>query len=98
MGLLSSENGSRYRGVSQLQSHQSRYSVQLSSGKFGVSAENLHRKPQSGEVRKNHFGDPIFRAALKGTNLRGQTPICGFLRVPAVFCVDMLSSGDLSIF
>ena len=29
--LLGSENGSRYRGVSQLQSHQSRYSVQLSS-------------------------------------------------------------------
>ena len=28
--LLGSENGSRYRGVSQLQSHQSRYSVQLS--------------------------------------------------------------------
>ena len=27
-----------------------------------------------------------YRAALKGTNLRGQTPICGFLRVPAVFC------------
>ena len=27
-----------------------------------------------------------FRAALKGTNLRGQTPICGFLRFPAVFC------------
>ena len=27
-----------------------------------------------------------FRAALKGTNLRGQTPISGFLRVPAVFC------------
>ena len=26
------------------------------------------------------------RAALKGTNLRGQTPICGFLRVPAVMC------------
>ena len=26
------------------------------------------------------------RAALKGTNLRGRTPICGFLRVPAVFC------------
>ena len=24
--------------------------------------------------------------ALKGTNLRGQTPICGFLRVAAVFC------------
>ena len=30
--LLGSENGSRYRGVSQLQSHQSRYSVQLSFG------------------------------------------------------------------
>ena len=28
--LLGSENGSRYRGVSQLQSHQSRCSVQLS--------------------------------------------------------------------
>ena len=28
--LLGSENGSRYRAVSQLQSHQSRYSVQLS--------------------------------------------------------------------
>ena len=26
------------------------------------------------------------RDALKGTNLRGRTPICGFLRVPAVFC------------
>ena len=25
-------------------------------------------------------------AALKGTNLRGRSPICGFLRVPAVFC------------
>ena len=28
----------------------------------------------------------FFRDALKGTNLRGQTPTCGFLRVPAVFC------------
>ena len=27
-----------------------------------------------------------YRAALKGTNLGGQTPICGFLRVPAAFC------------
>ena len=26
------------------------------------------------------------RATLKGTNLRGQTPICNFLRVPAIFC------------
>ena len=32
--LLGSENGSRYRGVSQLQSHQSRYSVQLSREVF----------------------------------------------------------------
>ena len=31
-GTLGSENGSRYRGVSQLQSHQSSYSVQLSMG------------------------------------------------------------------
>ena len=29
---------------------------------------------------------PRIGPALKGTNLRGQTPICGFLRVPAVFC------------
>ena len=29
---------------------------------------------------------PENRAALKGTNLRGRTPICSFLRVPAVFC------------
>ena len=28
----------------------------------------------------------LVRDALKGTNLRGQTPICGFLRLPAVFC------------
>ena len=35
----------------------------------------------------HHGGAPensSFRAALKGTNLRGQTPICGFLRVPAL--------------
>ena len=28
----------------------------------------------------------IFRAALKGTNLRGQTPICTLLWVPVVCC------------
>ena len=28
----------------------------------------------------------VHRGPRKGTNLRGQTPICGFLRVPAVFC------------
>ena len=33
--LLGPENGSRYRGVSQLQSHQSRYSVQLRRGAWG---------------------------------------------------------------
>ena len=33
--LLGSEIGSRYRGVSQLQSHQSRYSVQLSPSGHG---------------------------------------------------------------
>ena len=32
------------------------------------------------------FRSYVYRAALKGTNLRGQTPICGFLRVPAGFC------------
>ena len=26
------------------------------------------------------------RAALKGTNLRGRTPICGFVQVPVIFC------------
>ena len=29
---------------------------------------------------------PLSRAALKGTNLRGQTQICGFLRVADVSC------------
>ena len=31
------------------------------------------------------FSVTIIRAALQGTNLRGQTPICGFLQVPVVF-------------
>ena len=42
---LGSENGSRYRVVSQLQSHQSRYSVQLSEGN---SQYDLH--PPQGKV------------------------------------------------
>ena len=29
------------------------------------------------------------RAALKGTNLRGQTPICNFLRFSAVSCENL---------
>ena len=40
--LLGSENGSRYRGVSQLQSHQSRYSVQLRERPF------IHRQLPKG--------------------------------------------------
>ena len=30
----------------------------------------------------------FYRAVLKGTNLRGQTPICGFVRVPAFSAVS----------
>ena len=41
-GTLGSENGSRYRGVSQLQSHQSRYSVQLRA---------RHGPPLGGQTR-----------------------------------------------
>ena len=33
--------------------------------------------------------DATFRAVLKGTNLRGQTPIRGFLRKSAVFCENL---------
>ena len=35
---------------------------------------------------ENHGCGCVCRAALKGTNLRGQMPICGFLRVPAKIC------------
>ena len=35
------------------------------------------------------------RAALTGTNLRGQTPICNFLRVPEVFCGFLRESAFL---
>ena len=37
------------------------------------------------------FGKIWFRAALKGTNLRGQTPICGFLRFPPKICRFLVS-------
>ena len=40
--LLGSESGSRYRGVSQLQSHQSRYSVQL-RGPSGIGGDRVGR-------------------------------------------------------
>ena len=33
------------------------------------------------------------RAARKGMSLRGQTPICGYLRVPAVFCGSLRKSA-----
>ena len=37
------------------------------------------------------------RAVLKGTNLRGQTPICNFLRVPAVFCEHLRFSVKIRV-
>ena len=47
-----------------------------------------HNRPLRGRIlnKKNQSHLNFHRAALKGTNLRGQTPICGFLRIPAVFC------------
>ena len=39
--LLGSENGLLYRGVSQLQSHQSRYSEQLSKGCLALRIARL---------------------------------------------------------
>ena len=47
--LLGSENGLRYKGVSQLQSHQSRYSVQLSIWPFirlGLQSERSRGHPR----------------------------------------------------
>ena len=38
------------------------------------------------KTRNSSVRGPQIRAALKGTNLRGQTPICGFLRFPAKIC------------
>ena len=35
----------------------------------------------------------VFRAALKGTNLRGQIPICGLLRVAAGSCENLRFSA-----
>ena len=35
------------------------------------------------------------RATPKGTNLRGQTPICGFLQAPAVFCGFLRKSSQM---
>ena len=43
--LLGSENRSRYRGVSQLQSHQSRYSVQLKPRLSAFSEQTQHCGP-----------------------------------------------------
>ena len=55
--LLGSENGSRYRGVSQLQSHQSRYSVQLSSTYFVFKRRRLASAKISDESAKWHRKD-----------------------------------------
>ena len=33
---------------------------------------------------------PLHRATLKGTNLRGQPPICSFLRAHAIFCASQM--------
>ena len=48
------------------------------SEKLGIFLESLGWSHNVGSVS---------RAAPKRTSARGQTPICGFLRVPVVFCV-----------
>ena len=48
--FLGSENGSRYRGLSQLQSHQSRYSVQLRSRKCPKSLNSLECSLDTGRI------------------------------------------------
>ena len=51
------------------------------------TTENLNRQNSKVlSICREKETQTMVRAALKGTNLRGQTPICGFLRVPAVFC------------
>ena len=39
----------------------------------------------------------LARAALKRTNLRGQTPSCGFLQVLVVFCEDLRFSAKICV-
>ena len=57
--LLGSENGSRYRGVSQLQSHQSRYSVQLRP------EINSPRDPSQQKLWHENLSNPCKITALK---------------------------------
>ena len=56
----------------------------------GSQAQRDRKRQRDRETEKhtthlNFFDVNFFSAALKGTNLRGQTPICGFLQVPARF-------------
>ena len=45
-------------------------------------------KPNKGLFCEEFLAQPLQKIGprLRGRNLRGQTPICGFLRLPAVFC------------
>ena len=52
--------------------------------RFGNLPEMKRARPRLGESW--WVSSSATRAALNGTNLRGQTPICGFLPVPAVSC------------
>ena len=68
--LLGSENGSRYRGVSQLQSHQSRYSVQLRPYPETVLGHLLRFAPIcsdlfSEQIRKRLSADPFCKSSNK---------------------------------
>ena len=53
----------------------------------GTSRKACSENPELSAARERDALQRTFLGPrLKGTNLRGQTPICGFLRVPAVFC------------
>ena len=67
-----SENGSRYRGVSQLQSHQSRYSVQLSPKILALFGQREGER-QSEIQRAGHMdeADTFFAHSLINFGLRG---------------------------
>ena len=72
----------------------------------GPGIEQFRSRPSGLKISSDQswiefFDEAHSRAALKGTNLRGQTPICNFLRVPAVFdvsCENQRFSPKICVF
>ena len=69
--LLGSENGLRYGGVSQLQSHQSRYTVQLRPGLLGYPL-SLTRLTEHDGV--HIFFEACMSSSHKKVSIASKTP------------------------